>query len=346
MSGQNVESSKKGFLEEGFGSALIKIAGLLGGGAAIFYILGFTIVQTFTYKNELEGMFWFTKEFYTDAGAKFLLEMVRAPLLAPYIFLPYLCLLLMLVPKKSNLEFDRSSDGNASASDEQALNVNQSSKGTLARKQWIKISALLFFVVLAYCFTLYFDKLMEQIRFNTIISNIFPNPTDNPSPNVKHSLAFFSFVMPLVISLGIFLCFFYGRLAPNSKSRNIYYVVLVTYILFISIIPITFGFHLYDWKIVPVKDTHMIRKLLPEYEQHNMASRMWLLGKFGDKYLFFKKEGIEARGILEAFDDDHVTYLNFDPKRADSLRAQMAEGFDRAIIDKSQVFINESLSIP
>jgi hypothetical protein len=64
---------------------LIRAAGALGGGAVVFYVLGFTVVQTYVYKNELGGMFWFTNAFYGDAGAKFLLEMIRAPLLAFYV---------------------------------------------------------------------------------------------------------------------------------------------------------------------------------------------------------------------------------------------------------------------
>ncbi len=67
------------------GDNLLKAIAILGGDTAIFYAFGFTIVQTFIHKTQLEGIFSFSSEFYVDAGGKFLLEMIRAPLFAPYI---------------------------------------------------------------------------------------------------------------------------------------------------------------------------------------------------------------------------------------------------------------------
>ena len=51
----------------------------LGGAAAVFYALGFTVVQSYAYKNGFFGMFWLTKEFYRDAGATFILDLIRVP---------------------------------------------------------------------------------------------------------------------------------------------------------------------------------------------------------------------------------------------------------------------------
>lgn len=52
---------------------LTKTLTIFGGGAAPFYAIGFTVVKTYTYKAGLGGMFWFTKEFYIDAGVLMLL---------------------------------------------------------------------------------------------------------------------------------------------------------------------------------------------------------------------------------------------------------------------------------
>ena len=78
-----------------------KVLGLFGGGAILFYAIGFTIVKTYISAIHLDGMIWFTREFYVDAGASFLLEIIEAPFLKPLIFLPYVFVLYLLVPKKS-----------------------------------------------------------------------------------------------------------------------------------------------------------------------------------------------------------------------------------------------------
>ena len=75
----------------------------LGGAAAVFYALGFTVVQSYAYKNGFFGMFWLTKEFYRDAGATFILDLIRVPMLAPYIFFPLLLVLFLLIPKNEKL---------------------------------------------------------------------------------------------------------------------------------------------------------------------------------------------------------------------------------------------------
>jgi len=82
---------------------LFKIVGIFGGGTVLFYTLGFTIVKTYMHQIGLEGMFWLTKEFYVDAGANFLLEMISAPLLTPHIFFIYLILLFLLLPREKKL---------------------------------------------------------------------------------------------------------------------------------------------------------------------------------------------------------------------------------------------------
>jgi len=288
-------------------------------------------------------MFWLTKEFYGDAGAKFLLEMVRAPLLAPHVFLPYLFLLFILVPKKENLENAPSGNESPLVPEKENPKKLPSEQGTLAIKQWVKVSSLVFIMLLTYFFTLYFDNLIGSDVISGFIGKVFPNPTNYPSPMVQQSLAFFSIVMPMVFAFALFLYQFHGRLLEGSKSRTMYQMVFMAYLLFLTVVPIAFGFHLYDWKIVPIKEPQIIKNLISEDEQQAASLRMWLLGRFGDKYLFFKKAGIETRGVVEAFDEDQIKYLNFDPKRADSLRVQMEESFDISFIDEGEELLNQSL---
>jgi len=70
------------------GQHLLKFVGALGGAAVVFYAIGFTVVQTYVHRHQLGSVFLFTDEFYRDAGAVFLLDMIRAPILGFYIFIP------------------------------------------------------------------------------------------------------------------------------------------------------------------------------------------------------------------------------------------------------------------
>jgi len=95
------------------GQQLLKFAGALGGAAVVFYAIGFTVVQTYVHRHQLGSVFLFTDEFYRDAGAVFLLDMIRAPILGFYIFIPYLFILFWLLPaaasfKEPFVQFPRS----------------------------------------------------------------------------------------------------------------------------------------------------------------------------------------------------------------------------------------------
>lgn len=52
---------------------LTKAVMILGIGTAIFYTVGFAILNTYIRRVGLEGMFWSTKEFYVNTGANFVL---------------------------------------------------------------------------------------------------------------------------------------------------------------------------------------------------------------------------------------------------------------------------------
>ena len=83
--------------------SFIKILGVVGGGAVVFYTFGFIVVQSYIHSIGLEGMFWFTEDFYEDAGAKFFLTLIGTSLLAFYMFLPFLVGLFFLLPKEKDI---------------------------------------------------------------------------------------------------------------------------------------------------------------------------------------------------------------------------------------------------
>ena len=305
---------------------LAKIFAALGGGVVLLYVFGFTVVQSYIYKNGIEGMFWLTNEFYADAGAKFLLEMIRAPLLAPHISMPFLFALFLLVPKPDYLK------------------KSNKDKATFADLQKLKLVILFFLMFAIYLFALFFGEILESKKILNIVNYLFLNPIGDPSPTIKQSLLFFSVVAPMVFTLALFLFRFYGSLKLGSQIRITYQLVIMLYAIFLVAIPVAYGLYIYDWKIVPIKETHKVGVFFSENVKADTSSlRVWLLGEFGDKYVFFKKEKLGAQGVIEAFDVDEIKRLNFDPRRADSLRQQMEGRVQKAFLKGAQETLNQSV---
>jgi hypothetical protein len=121
---------------------------------------------------------------------------------------------------------------------------------------------------------------------------------------------------PVMILLSVFLYKFRNCLKSGTRSAVLYQIIFAAYFVFITIIPISYGFHIYDWKIIPVEKTATFNSL-------NEQDKIWLLGEFRGRYVFLKKSGIETSGIIETVSVDDVDRLNFDVKRAESLKYHM-----------------------
>ena len=89
--------------------------------------------------------------------------------------------------------------------------------------------------------------------------------------------------------------------------------VFVFYLVFVSIIPITYGCYVYDLRIVPISDPQ-IRATLEGKEPSGPGEEIWFLGEFGNKYVFFRKKGnpIETQGIIETRKVETLQRMSFD----------------------------------
>lgn len=304
---------------------LFKIVGIFGGGTVLFYTLGFTIVKTYMHKIGLEGMFWLTKEFYVDAGANFLLEMISAPLLTPHIFFIYLILLFLLLPREKKLVA-------LDSTGKKGLSVAAIST---IRKQRLKLFVLLAVIVVTGLFASQYEYLMGKIWFSRMINTMVFDPTATELSTAKKSLAFFSFVSPLLIVMSTFLYRYFGAMKESPRIKMLYQLTAVISLVFMALIPISYGLHLYDWKLVPIKDPRIISNIIerergsavPDSDDENL--RIWLFGNFDDKYFFFTKRGLSGEGAIEVIDEDKINLLNFDPYKANSLRTEIQEAFDQ-----------------
>lgn len=285
---------------------LTTLLGILGGFAAVFYAVGFTTVQSYVYKYPLDGMFWFTSEFYRDAGAKFLLEFVRTPLVAWYAFFPYLFALYQLVPREDCLQL-RSAGGRP-----------------VMASQWVKVTVLGAILAITYVVALRFDAVLGTPFVSGAVNLLFAHGGNGDDLLTAQSLAFFALTAPLVVVSAAFLWRFRGCLAANGgANRRIYELMLVGYVVFLAILPISYGFHLYDWRIVPVKAPVTAADGVAGAKRVPGEQRVWLLGEFGGKYLFLTKTGTESAGVLEAVAADDIKHLLLEPSRSFSLKAHL-----------------------
>lgn len=290
---------------------LTTLLGVLGGCAAVFYAVGFTTVQSYVYKYPLDGMFWFTSEFYRDAGAKFLLEFVRTPLVAWYVFFPYLFALYQLVPHEDMLQL-RAAEGRPALV-----------------SQWTRVVMLGVVLAITYVVALGFDEVLGTGPGSDVIDFLFVRIGDGDTWLTAQSLAFFTLTAPVVIVSASFLWRFRSCLTTNGgANRRIYELMLVGYVVFLAVLPISYGFHLYDWRIVPVRDSAALAARLGGAECAPGEQMAWLLGEFGGKYLFLTKTSTLAPGVLEAVAANDIKHLLLEPSQSVSLKAHLARHSD------------------
>ena len=331
--------------EAGLAQTLTRAIVVLGGGTAIFYALGFTIVNTYIRRVGLEGMFWLTKEFYVDAGANFLLEMIRSPLLAPQLFFSYLFILSLLVPKEKNL-FAPLTKRSGSQTGSEAI---------FSGKQWAKLASIFVIIIATFIFTTFFNFMQESPMFLSIIryANFFDSDKALLSASLTSrdtSLVFFCFVTPLIVILGDFFFRFRGILKEKSKSKVYYHAAFIVYMVLIASIPISYANHLYDWKMVPLKDPQVVEQIInggaeeteavlnipiitKSVERKLLSTRIWLLGQSDDQYFFLTKRGIYSEGVIEVIDATKIEHLNFayDPNQGDFLSEQIKPSVPLAV---------------
>lgn len=285
---------------------IIKLIAALGGAAALFYALGYAVVQSYIYKNGFDGILWFTSEFYRDAGASFVLDLIRVPMLAPCIFFLYFFLLFLLIPNRKKimrLDYD---------------NV------IIPKKHKLKIFILIFILVVTGFILLYYEWILG-IKFVTELIDLLRRSAEHTSTQPEQSLAFCCLVTPITAVLAIFLFMHWKSLKSDSKSQGIYIAILAVYFIFLSIIPITYGFYVYDLKIVPIKDPHLVRCISDQEKDSSDNDEIWFLGEFSNKYVFFKrlKNELRNQGIIEVYNAQEIKHLNFDIKQTSSLKVLM-----------------------
>lgn len=308
------------------GQMFWKIVAGFGGAAALFYALGFTVVQSYVYKNGFEGMFWFTNEFYRDAGAVFILDLIRVPMLAPFVFFPYFFVLFLLIPKEENLRLFKET-------------------GTpVSKAHWIKVLVLLAVMAFTAIVALYYEDILGK-KFVIQLIDLLRRSNEHTAAQPEQSLAFCCLVTPIVAVWAVFLYKQWKCLLPGCRGREFYGSILILYMVFLFIIPVTYGFYLYDVKIVPIKDAQLVGGQT-DPAQGGTNDEIWLLGEFGEKYVFFRKvkNKLSTQGIIETYDVKEIKHLNFDIKRSSTLKAHMKDYVPEASKVQTMDWIMEDMA--
>lgn len=309
-----------------------------GGIVAIFYAFGFAIVQSFVSQIEIEGMFLFTKDYYQEAGGKFVLEMLRAPLMNPFLFIAYLILLLILIPKEKNMYEDITSEG--------TLREKFSKLKKFKKFQKEKVILLLFIVFFTYMFEAIFRTFTDFVKAHFFkidifglnvgisqLTNIMPvyYLYDHVSSEKIDSIVFFTLTVPVVIAISIFLYRFHKHRRSNSRE---YFAVLGLYVIFLLMLPISYGVYIYDMKAVPINNPNNMFKQTDTESYIKNTSQMFLLGHFEGKYVFLCVKNLvsdtaipldnvsvgDISGVVIALDEDRIKHINFSLTRTNSLR--------------------------
>lgn len=307
----------------------------VGGGAAVFYALGYTIVRSYFNDIGIAGAFWLTEKHFIDAGATFLIEMVKALLIAPYL-LGYLILLLFLLPtKKGILEI-------VTKFGEKESDENESNIPTMR-----KTLALLAIMIGTGLFTLTFDSFLE--KYSYIVGwasalNFAAKITDVLDSSSIYSSIYFVFLLPVLVVNGAFLYRFSGWAGSNSKSkRRSYFAFAALYFTFICSVPFSYGMHIYDLKVITLKKSPFVdvEKTAPDpglsedgnsrdettygFIEPDSAPSMWLIGFMGDKYIFFVRNNENRQTAITVVEPDNVSRLDLHVYDTKSLRALSSE---------------------
>lgn len=242
-----------------------QMVGWLGAGTALFFILGFTIVETYIFSIKLEGIFWFSNEFYARAGGRFLLDIVQSLLFTVYIVLPYFWLLLRLLPSAHLME-------RCVRGDSKAL-----------RNYRIRVTALLATTLLSFILMVNYDRLWATPQAGQDISENQDTLEANPSvgtaqdtaPQWETSQATRSFLhtvkqidyfavltenlkkfiyidlfLPVAILLGLFLYKSRPTAWTFPKRRIAFRGMALVFVIYVCIFVISYARFVYDWQVV------------------------------------------------------------------------------------------------
>ncbi len=283
---------------------------VVGGCVAVFYALGFLIVQCFISSANVGGMFFFSREYYEEAGGKFLVDLMRTPLMNPLFTFLYLAFLVYLVPSRESVSSLHTPEGTT---------LRQRIAGVPAGDA-IRAAVLVVIVALTYVFMAYFERAHDL--FVVSVGRILVKEGDALSQQdieLRKTLLFFGATVPAVVVLGLSL----RRLLEQSTRKGVTGAVCALYVMYVAVLPISYGRYLYDIRAVQLEDPSRI-EAFSGTESGSEGAELWFLGRFGGKCLFVRTG--KSQPVVESLDEKDVKHMSFSLEHVGTLRVLMKSG--------------------
>lgn len=283
---------------------LIKlIAGVLTP-AAVFYAVGYVITQAYITATGLQASFWFTENFYREAGARFLLDIVVSIALLPHVFIVLTGLLVALYPREIRA---------LGRKDQSELPVEASHRRrarlTAAAFLLVVLTAGLVLVILLrscgqqHC--LNFVQLPAWFFSSSWLFAEAQRKWLEQQPLLYPMSIFLVFAVPTVVTLGMLALRALKALKNTEQgylttSRDnpvamglLAFLIASAFVVFTFYIPIAYGVYFYDFVVVSLVDND---KCAVDSAAKVKLVECYLLGQFETRYILIGREENPSMG--------------------------------------------------
>jgi hypothetical protein len=271
-----------------FFSVVVKIVGTLAGFAAVFALLGYTIILSFINRIKLYGLTSFPQEFYKEATMKFVGDMFET-----YGNHPYCTAIMALLIA-----------GIAYA----AVRYRQVLTDTFAGRALGFVVSVL--ILAAALLTLRLEIMPEKLF------------------SIKEIKQVIIFMISVPISVGVFLYLAFRFRRFVEKPYRYYYVMAFSLLgLFISI-PVGYGDNIFDIDIFPVvgfdySDTTKIeslKTLKKDIDSQGKGALFFLMGHMTDREIFFDNQTLSPPAKMILVERNLIKFLRISRENINTLR--------------------------
>jgi hypothetical protein len=278
------ETGSKGGIRELLASLAGKFGpiAILSVAAAIFYIVGYVVASDVLRTTGLKGSIALKSEFYLEAGADFVADLVTAPLQAPVAFVLAFAFAFLLVPRKL---LDRISKGVGHP---------------VPAVEWVRLAALVALTLATYLVAMWwFEPFSQTMAARWLVRNLLDM---GRSRDAQTSLGSLLFLLTLPVAAALISSALRLPRHPGSGAKPVREsrprrgwmamrkpAVGLAVVFYISMIPIAYGSDAYDWQMKKVAGGGA--------EQADL----WYLRRVQDQAIFVHCDpvgyGIEVRNV-------------------------------------------------
>jgi len=315
---------------------LTAVAALLAP-AAVFYALGYIIIQAYVAAVQVNATFWFNEYFYREAGANLLLAAIGAVVLLPHVFIPLSVLLFLFLPGREGGWRDRLFDSRAlhAAAGSSGIGIGSFPLSISRRARSLIFLGIVLTLVGIIVLLLRNAEISSSAesegrwqRVGWFFSDewVFPrwflDQLDVARPLRHPTAVLLALAVPALVALGgrAYGAFrgskaeAQGQDAPGPMARGAHplsgSIWLVSTLMLGTYVAVGYGAFFYDVGAVPMVDPEECRPASPGEDATNGAAAdtrirdCFMLARFDDRYILFgwqtPSEG-QGRGVAPIY---------------------------------------------